>query len=198
MFADRRYRGSNGSSSSSSSSSSRPKTSFWSNVNPLPLLRDQRKSHASNKSKATGLFRKRSTHTTQEHIPIDTVRKLLMGHIDPVELAQEILPHEDLAAVVRYNSAPFRPPLDLKNHCIVTSEDVLFVGLTYVGFEGKRQDVRPKMNIERFCSHYKLCPESILDAWNYFNEWGDNVLEFRRLLISLNFLKCCKFSSALL
>lgn len=115
-----------------------------------------------------------------------------MGNLDPVALAQEILPSSDLAAVIHYNSAPYRPPLDIERHDIVTIEDVMFVGLTYVGFDGKRQEIRLSMNIERFCAHYKLCPEAILDAWNYFNEFGEESIVFKRLLFTLNFLKCCE------
>lgn len=76
----------------------------------------------------------------QDSVPIETVRKLLMGNADPVELAMEILPRSDLAAVVRYNSAPYRPPLDLDSYAIATAEDILFVGLTYAGFDGPRQN----------------------------------------------------------
>lgn len=152
----------------------------------------------SNKSKVPRLFRKKSTqgnqqeHNADQSVPTDTVRKLLMGYLDPVELARDILPPSDLAVVVRYNSAPYRPALDLEKHEIATAEDIVMVGLTYVGFDGPRQNIRDEMNRERFFSHYKLCPEAILDAWNYFNENSNDGIEFRHLLISLNFLKLCE------
>ena len=193
-------------SSSSSNSSSSSSGSTKSRRSAVASLLGRRSSNqgnrrTSNKSKVSGFFRKKTTRNAQqEHnedssVPIDIVRKLLMGNIDPVELARDILPHSDLAAVVRYNSAPYRPALDLDRYEIATVEDILMVGLTYVGFDGPHQDIRDEMNRERFCSHFKLCPETILDAWHYFNENSDDGIEFKRLLISLNFLKLCKYYS---
>lgn len=116
-----------------------------------------------------------------------------MGHVDPVGLAHQILPHDDLPAVVRYNSAPYRPTLDLSSHEIITAEDVLFVGLTYVGFDGPRQNIVEEKSRERFFSHFKLCPEAILDSYRYFNEHGGlDTMDFKWLLITLSFLKLCK------
>lgn len=138
---------------------------------------------------------KKNKKQGSDSVPIETVRKLLMGTIDPVDLARQILPPKDLAAVVRYSSAPYRPKLDLRSHNIITAEDVLFVGLTYVGFDGSRQDIRDEMNRERFCSFFKLCPEGILDAYRYFSEHSEeegDIMEFRFFLIALNFLKLCK------
>ncbi|KAL3795955.1 hypothetical protein ACHAWO_010211 [Cyclotella atomus] len=135
---------------------------------------------------------KKNKKQGSDSVPIETVRKLLMGTIDPVDLARQILPPKDLAAVVRYSSAPYRPKLDLRSHNIITAEDVLFVGLTYVGFDGSRQDIRDEMNRERFCSFFKLCPEGILDAYRYFSEHSEeegDIMEFRFFLIALNFLK---------
>ena len=169
--------------SSSSSQSSSSGSSSTSTKSRRPVL-------------ASLLGRGRSATSVSEPIntvPIDTVRKLLMGQLDPVELAKDILPQSDLAGVVRYNSAPYRPPLDLKKHEIATAEDILFVGLTYVGFDGKRQNIRGYMNLERFCSHYKICPEAIFDAWKYFLHNSDETIEFEDLLLSLNFLKCCEW-----
>ena len=186
---------SHGSHSSSSSSSSSSSTSTKCRRPVIASLLGRGRSLGNGLSR----FRKKtqeatSASTPSDTVPIDTVRKLLMGYLDPIDLARQILPPSDLAAVVRYNSAPYRPPLDLKNHAIATAEDVLFVGLTYVGFDGKRQNIRDYMNVERFCSHYKLCPEAIFDAWNYFQENSDEVIEFQDLLISLNFLKSCEWS----
>ena len=48
-----------------------------------------------------------------------------------------------------------------------------------------------KTNNERFCAFYKLLPESILDAKNYFDEYDDGIT-FERFLFMLNFLKLCK------
>jgi hypothetical protein len=126
-------------------------------------------------------------------VPIETVRALLIGEIDPVELAREILPAKDLAAVIAYNRTPYRPALDLKRHDIRTAEDVLFVGLCYVGFEGRRQNVSYKVKQGRFCAHFKLVPQTVLDVWNWFNENDEKGIEFKRLLYSLNFLKLCKY-----
>jgi hypothetical protein len=94
-----------------------------------------------------------TTTTGSGSVPISTVRRLLMGHVDPVRLAHQILPHDDLPAVVRYNSAPYRPTLDLSSHKIIyRAEDVLFVGLTYVGFDGPWQNIVEEKSRERFFS----------------------------------------------
>lgn len=132
-------------------------------------------------------------HQNTNDVPFETVRALLMGDIDPVELAQQILPAKDISAVIRYNSAPIRPKLDLTSHPIVTKDDILFIALSYVGFED-RQDVRARLNNDRYFAHYKLHPSSVLDAWNYFTEYDDNggKLCFKVFLYTLNFLKLCK------
>jgi hypothetical protein len=48
-----------------------------------------------------------------------------------------------------------------------------------------------KMNNERFYAFYKFCPEAVLDANKYFDNYGEGVLTFERLLYMLNFLKLC-------
>jgi hypothetical protein len=131
-----------------------------------------------------------------ESIPIETVRDLLIGAIDPVEFAREHLPPRDVAAVIAYNCAPYRPALDLKRHDIRTVEDVLFVGLCYVGFEAQRQNIRHKVKEGRFCAHFKLIPQTVLDVWHWLNENDEEGIEFHRLLYSLNFLKLCKYHGA--
>ena len=60
--------------------------------------------------------------------------------------------------------------VDLKHYCLYTREDVLFVGLTYDGFEGKHQKVCRKTNNEQLCAFYKHLPESILDAKKHSNQ----------------------------
>ncbi|KAL7474376.1 hypothetical protein ACHAW6_000351, partial [Cyclotella cf. meneghiniana] len=102
--------------------------------------------------------------------------------------AQDNLPAEDVAAVLHLERDQRHQKVDLKHHRICTREDVLLVGLTYAGFDGKRQNVCRKTNNERFCAFYKLLPESILDAKNYFDEYDDGIT-FERFLFTLNFLK---------
>jgi hypothetical protein len=137
----------------------------------------------------------RNIDEASETVPLTTVRALLMGSIDPIELAQQILPAKDIPAVVRYNSTPYREKVDLKGHPLVTQEDVLFVGLSYVGFEGERYNVREKLKFDRFFAHYKLHPLTVLDVWNYFNEHDEafGKRDFKVFLYTLNFLKLCKY-----
>lgn len=137
-----------------------------------------------------------SAHAKVRSVPLETVRQLLIGSLDPIELAREILPASDIAAVVEYNSAPYRPPLDLKRHDIRTVEDVLFVGLSYVGFEG-RLNVRPELKQARFVAHYKLIPQTMLDVWYWFNGNDEDGIDFKRLLYTVNFLKLCKCMCAI-
>ena len=125
-------------------------------------------------------------------VPIDVVRKLLIGALDPIELAKDILPPEDMVAVVRYNSSPYQPPVNLVNHDIVTKEDVEFVALSYVGFEG-RLDTRAKLQHDRFVAHFKLIPETVLDVWKYFKQSEEDCFSFKELLLTLNWLKVCEY-----
>ena len=119
------------------------------------------------------------------------VRELLLGNLEPVKFALDNLPAEDVAAMLHLKRDQHQQKVDLKHHRICTREDVLLVGLTYAGFEGKRQNVCRKTSIERFCAFYKLLPESILDAKNYFDEYDDGIT-LERFLFTLNFLKLCK------
>ncbi len=124
-------------------------------------------------------------------VPLEIVQDLLLGNLDPVRFAQDNLPAEDVAAVLHLERDQRHQKVDLKHHRICTREDVLLVGLTYAGFDSKRQNVCRKTNNERFCAFYKLLPESILDAKNYFDEYDDGIT-FERFLFTLNFLKLCK------
>jgi hypothetical protein len=65
-----------------------------------------------------------------------------------VVFAQDNLPPEDVAAVIHLKRDPHRQKVDLKHDCLYTKEVVLFVGLTYTGFEGKHQNVHLKTNNE--------------------------------------------------
>ena len=99
-------------------------------------------------------------------MPLEIVQDLLLGNLDPVKFAQDNLPAEDVAAVLHLKRDQRQQKVDLKHHRICTREDILLVGLTYAGFEGKHQHVCRKTNNECFCAFYKLLPESILDAKN--------------------------------
>ena len=137
--------------------------------------------------------KKLSQDEKKQHVtvPLEIVRDLLLGNLDPVKFAQDNLPAEGVAAVLHLKRGQHQQKVDLKHHRICTREDVLLVGLTYAGFEGKRQNVCHKTNNERFSAFYKLLPESILDAKNYFDEYDDSIT-FERFLFMLNFLKLCK------
>jgi hypothetical protein len=124
-------------------------------------------------------------------VPLEIVQDLLLGNLDPVKFAQDNLPAEDDAAGLHLKRDQCQQKMDLKHHRICTREDVLLVGLTFAGFEGKHQNVCCKTNNECFCAFYKLLPESILDTKNYFDKYNDDIT-FERFLFMLNFLKLCK------
>ena len=71
---------------------------------------------------------------------------------------------------------------------MITAADLLFCGLTYVGFEKERQNVRQSENVERFKEHYGPPPE-VLAA--LFNDLKDKYPEVRvkDALMSMNWLK---------
>ena len=137
--------------------------------------------------------KKLSQDEKKQHVtvPLEIVRELLLGNLDPVKFAQDNLPAEDVAAMLHLKRDQHQQKVDLKHHRICTREDVLLVGLTYAGFEGKCQNVCHTTNNECFSAFYKLLPESILEAKNYFDEYDDGIT-FERFLFTLNFLKLCK------
>jgi hypothetical protein len=68
-------------------------------------------------------------------VPLEIVQDLLCENLDMVEFA-------DVAAVIHLRRDLCQQKIDLKQYCLYTREDDLFVGLRYAGFEGKRQNVQ--------------------------------------------------------
>lgn len=79
---------------------------------------------------------------------------------------------------------------------LLTNEDILFFGLTYVGFDDKRQKVRNTLNVDRFKAHFGAEPRTIKDLLNDLKEEFTSDLIYRDVMMTLNWLKICKFRTA--
>lgn len=129
-------------------------------------------------------------------IPLDALKELLLGRLNPVDLANELLSPEDALAITKQHTEPLVKKIKLDTVKISTVQDVLYVGLCYAGFDAKRQSCRERISIERFQSFYKACPEAVLDLKTYMDteldlDEGEQV-DFMHLLWALNFLKLCE------
>ena len=120
-------------------------------------------------------------------VPLKTVRGLLLGQVDPIDLAKQILSPGDAKVVMRLNTEHYREKTKVEKLKIYTVQDVIFVSLCYVGFDAERQGSSDGTARSRFQSFFKACPEAVLDLKNHLDE-GESV-EFKHLLWTLNFLK---------
>ena len=85
------------------------------------------------------------------------------------------------------------PKLDAS---ILTSDDILFYGLCYVGFGEERQRVVMTTSVDRFKAHYGPEPRSVKDLMSDLcQEFPDT--SFKELLMGLNWLKLYDIESVL-
>ena len=75
-------------------------------------------------------------------------------------------------------------------NAITTAEDILCLGLDYVGFMD-RQTCREPFSLKRFNAHYGPEPATVIDMLNVLKEKHGKI-SFKFFMMSLNFLKCCK------
>eukprot|EP00985_Skeletonema_marinoi_P034637 scaffold44477_cov212-Skeletonema_marinoi.AAC.1 len=57
----------------------------------------------------------------------------------------------------------------LKNgiaHCLLTADDILVMGLSWVNINEKRQQVRQALNVERFKSFFGVEPSTLKDVYS--------------------------------
>ena len=71
----------------------------------------------------------------------------------------------------------------------ITAADLLFAGLTYVGFDKGRQSVRDSENVERFREHYGTPPTTLAPLLNDLKDKFPEV-KLKDALMCLNWLKC--------
>ena len=76
---------------------------------------------------------------------------------------------------------------------LLTVEDILFFGLSYVGFGEERQQVRDKLSVDRFKAHFgpepRTCLDVLLDLKEHF---GSDVI-YKDVMMAMNWLKLCEF-----
>ena len=85
------------------------------------------------------------------------------------------------------------PKLDAS---IMTSEDMLFYGLCYIGFGEEQQRVVMKTSADQFKAHYGPEPWSVKDLMSDLcNEFPDT--KFKEPLLGLNWLKLSDIESVL-
>ncbi|KAL7548803.1 hypothetical protein ACHAWF_012061 [Thalassiosira exigua] len=72
---------------------------------------------------------------------------------------------------------------------LLTKEDVLFFGLSYVGFGEERQHVREALNVNRFKAHFGPEPTTVVDILIDLKEDFSSDLIYRDVFMSMNWLK---------
>ena len=81
--------------------------------------------------------------------------------------------------------------MSLGRNMFLTSEDILFFGLSYVGFGEERQNVRSTLNIDRFKAHFGPEPRTVKDVLHDLKaEFGSNIV-YRNVMMTMNWLKLC-------
>ena len=75
---------------------------------------------------------------------------------------------------------------------LLTIEDIAFFGLSYAGFEEKRQNVRESLNIDRFKAFYGPEPKTVKDLLLDLKDKYPNIV-YRDVMMTLNWLKLCKW-----
>jgi hypothetical protein len=71
----------------------------------------------------------------------------------------------------------------------INEEDILYVGLSYVGFDLKRQQkVNRHRNVERFRAHYGVGPRPIVPFFGDIREKYPEII-YRQCLLTMNWLK---------
>ena len=74
---------------------------------------------------------------------------------------------------------------------IVTHDDIRFYGLTIIGFQEERQEVRSKLLDSRFKSSFGPESRTIKDLFSALRDEFEDVV-YWEILMALNFLKTCK------
>ena len=74
---------------------------------------------------------------------------------------------------------------------LLTIEDITFFGLSYAGFDEKRQNVRESLIIDRFKAFYGPEPRTVKDLLLDLKEKYPNII-YREVMMTLNWLKLCK------
>ena len=85
-----------------------------------------------------------------------------------------------------------RYSINLDRQMLITEEDVLLFGLSYVGFGDERQNVRVEINTSRFKSHFGVEPRTIKDLLVDLKEEFSGGIIYRDVFMTLNWLKLCK------
>ena len=84
-----------------------------------------------------------------------------------------------------------RYSINLDRQMLITEEDVLLFGLSYVGFGEERQNVRVELNTSRFKSHFGVEPRTIKDLLVDLKEEFSGGIIYRDVFMTLNWLKLC-------
>ncbi|KAL7537796.1 hypothetical protein ACHAWF_011304 [Thalassiosira exigua] len=72
---------------------------------------------------------------------------------------------------------------------LLTEEDILFFGLSYVGFGEARQHVRMSMNIDRFKAHFGPDPRTVKDILLDLKEDFASNIVYKDVMMAMNWLK---------
>ena len=90
-----------------------------------------------------------------------------------------------------FRSDNHRYGVSIERKMLLTNEDILFFGLSYVGFGEERQNVRSTLNIDRFKAHFGPEPRTVKDILHDLKEeFGSNIV-CRDAMMAMNWLKLC-------
>ena len=81
---------------------------------------------------------------------------------------------------------------EIERLVILTHHDILHFGLVHVGFGDERQNVREKLTVDRFKSFFGSEPRTVKDVLLDLKEEFPNIV-FKEVMMSMNWLKLCKF-----
>ena len=82
--------------------------------------------------------------------------------------------------------------IDVERQMILTEEDILFFGLTYIGFGEERQQVRDSLNVQRFKAHFGPEPITVKDLLLDLKEDFGSGIIYKDVMMAMNWLKLCK------
>lgn len=75
---------------------------------------------------------------------------------------------------------------------LLTDEDILLFGLSYVGFGEERQQVRKKLNVDRFKAHFGSEPKTVKDVSHALNEEFGSSIVYKDVMMPMSWLKLCE------
>ena len=93
---------------------------------------------------------------------------------------------------VKKRSDNCRYAIDTKRQMLLTDEDILLFGLSYVGFGEEQQQVRKILNVDRFKAHFGSEPKTVKDVSHALNEEFGSSIVYKDVMMPMSWLKLCE------